>query len=146
MQITPRTFKAHVDGRLTSEALAEPINKDIRYYLHFQDRKWHLQREVHGHCDAQSNSARGASSWTQTGAHRRSVGINKRRDLSWKEKQRKTGSKSQAKQALVRKPSCLQPTSHSIASKPRSIQCHGDSYHCHCQTNPPLPSTRSRVL
>lgn len=143
MQITPRTFKAHVDGRLTSEALAEPINKDIRYYLHFQDGKWHLQREVHGHCDAQSNSARGASSWTQTGTHRRSVGINKRRDLSWKEKQRKTGSKSQAKQALVRKPSCLQPH---ITFPSLKAQEHSMSRGLLCQTTPPLPSTRSRVL
>lgn len=46
-QITPRTFKAYVDRCLTSEALTEPINKDIRCYLHFQDGKWHLQREVH---------------------------------------------------------------------------------------------------
>lgn len=112
----------HEDSRLTSEALTWPINKEIRYYLHFQDGKWHLPREVPGHCDLQSSSASAASSWAQTGTRRQSVDVSlvtypERGSRGKQEARPKAGTGEKACKTAV-------PTSYS-----------GDSYHSFRQAN-----------
>lgn len=77
---------------------------------------WHLPREVPGHCDVQSGSARGASSWAQTGTHRQSVDVRslvtypERGSRGKREARPKAGTGEKADVTAV-------PTSYSGASK-----------------------------